>query len=93
MCCSFLKASVGPIPSIGSTLMVGAEAWRDGIRQLGPLQHHKVILETYSLELVNLWRDRETHPSEVHPSLDLRILLILGGPYEEISKYYSSFVF
>jgi ribonuclease HI len=73
---SYLKASARPIPSVGSALMGEAEAWRDGIRLLGPLEHHKVTLETDSLELVNLWPDRKTHRSEVHPILqDIQALI------------------
>jgi hypothetical protein len=49
------------------TLMTDAEAWRDGLRLLGPGQHWKVILETDSLELVNLWHSCEEHRSEVYP--------------------------
>jgi hypothetical protein len=49
--------------------MVEAEALRDGIRLLRPMPQQKVILETDSLELVNLWRRRENHHSEMHPIL------------------------
>jgi hypothetical protein len=36
---------------------------------LGPVPQQKVILESNSLELVNLWRPREDYRSEVHPIL------------------------
>jgi hypothetical protein len=51
---AFLKAFARQIPSVGFALMAEAEAWRDGIRLLGLLPQQKVILETDSLELVNL---------------------------------------
>jgi ribonuclease HI len=65
---SFLKASARQIPLAGSTLMVEAEALRDGILLLGPLPQQKVILETDSLELANIWRGRENHRSEIQLS-------------------------
>jgi hypothetical protein len=49
---AFLKAMVRQIPADGSSLMTEPQ-W-------------KVILETDSLELVNLWHSHEKHRSEVH---------------------------
>jgi hypothetical protein len=49
--------------------VVEAEAWRDGLRHLGPSPQQKVILETDSLELINLWQSRGEHRSEVKPIL------------------------
>jgi ribonuclease HI len=72
---AFLKAMARQIPSVGFALMVEAEAWRDGLRLLGPLPQQKVILETDSLELVNLWRGYEDYRSEVHPILqDVQVM-------------------
>jgi hypothetical protein len=49
--------------------VVEAEAWRDGLRHLGPSPQQKVILETDSLELINLWQSQGEHRSEVKPIL------------------------
>jgi hypothetical protein len=57
---SFLKAMVRQLPSVASALVAKAEAWRDGLWLLGPSPHQRVILETNSLELITIWRSRES---------------------------------
>jgi ribonuclease HI len=65
----FLKAMTRKLPSIGSVLMAEVEAWRDGLRLLGLVPQQKVILESDSLELIDLWGSRDDYRSKVHPIL------------------------
>jgi hypothetical protein len=57
------------LPHVASTLVVEAEAWRDGLRLLEPT-HQQVILEIDSMELLALWNCRDVQRSEVSPILN-----------------------
>ncbi|KAF8691694.1 hypothetical protein HU200_040080 [Digitaria exilis] len=59
------------IPSMSSALVAEAEAYRDGLRltlMRGAPEH--VILESDSLQLVSLWKDRCKQRSEIATILD-----------------------
>jgi ribonuclease HI len=63
----FIKAMARKLPSIASTLVAEAEAWRDRLRILGQSDYQQVILESDSMVLITLWRAREEQCSEITP--------------------------
>lgn len=66
----FLVAGSRWLPSVASALMAEAEACRDGVRLVAPGEQRPVVLETDSLELVNVWNSLGKHRSEVSVILE-----------------------
>jgi hypothetical protein len=66
---TFLKTIARQLPSVASVLVAEAEAWRDGLRLIGPSVHQQVILEADSMEMIALWRSRDEQRWEITPIL------------------------
>jgi hypothetical protein len=58
-------ASARFLDSVGSPLLAEAEGLRDGVRLIPESTAEHIILETDSLELVSLWKNRNNHRLEV----------------------------
>jgi ribonuclease HI len=82
---TFLKAMAWQLPLVTSALVAEAEAWRDGLRLLGPSPQQQVILETDLMELITLWRSREDHRLEVTPILkDIQAMTMVYSSFSMI---------
>jgi ribonuclease HI len=82
---AFRAALARFLDSVGSALLAEAESLRDGVRLIpeGSIDH--IILETNSLELVLLWKNRVNHRSEVTAILrDVEEMLASKPPAEII---------
>jgi hypothetical protein len=58
--------------------VVEAEAWRDGLRPLGPSVHQQVILESDSMEMIALWKSRDEQRLEITPILKEIQIMTMG---------------
>jgi ribonuclease HI len=66
---TFLKVVSRCLPYVASELVAEADSWRDGLRLIDPSVHHHVILESYSMEVLKLWKTWDEQRSEITPIL------------------------
>jgi hypothetical protein len=66
---NFLMAMTRRLPAVASTLSAEAKALREGVKMIRTVTTGGVVMETDSLELVNLWKNRPTQRSELAPIL------------------------
>jgi ribonuclease HI len=62
---TFQAASARFLDTVGSALLAEAEGLRDGVRLTPEGITKHIILETDSLELVSLWKNKDKYRSEV----------------------------
>jgi hypothetical protein len=65
----FLHGCLSKMAAGPSALAVEAEACRDGVRLVVAKGIRRVVIETDSLELVSLWKNRRQQRSEVSDGL------------------------